>query len=393
MHAPPGINIDPDEVLELHRCVYGLKQASRRWYEKLRETLGAAGYIATKADPCVYVRDHKGEYTIIATVVDDLIIASTTTEGATRVATFMNQSGLKTKDLGQPDYIIGIHVARSRDGITLNQELYVGTLLRRFNMEDSHPCPTPVDPNVKLCKEMYPANEKQRELMSTRPFRAIVGALLYLVLTRPDIAVAVNELCRHLTTPGPAMWTAAKRILRYLKGTIHYKIKFSSQHVQIGNDLHAYVDASYADDKDSRRSRCGYIIYFDQSPISWKTTLQKRVALSTAESEYRAATIATKEIVWLRRLLVELGFRQNQPTVFYEDNAACIKMIKNPMVSMRNKHIEADAHFVRDHFELKSILPVPVPTLDQKADLFTKNLARPLFERHTFNIMHTRQQQ
>jgi len=93
--------------------------------------------------------------------------------------------------------------------------------------------------------------------------------------------------------------------------------------------------------------------------------------------------------VWLRRLLDELHFKQRQPTTFFEDNAACIKMIKNPMVSMRNKHVEADAHFVRDHYKLGSILPVPVRTLDQKADLFTKNLARPLFQRHVFSILDT----
>jgi histone deacetylase 1/2 len=387
MDPPPGIETNQDEVLELHKCVYGLKQASRRWYEKLRGVLEAAGYIATKADPCVYVRDKDNEYTVIATVVDDLIIASTTTNGAKRVSKMMNKTGLDTKDLGEPDYIIGMHVGQTSTGITLNQELYINTLIRRFNMENCHPCSTPADPNVKLSKQMCPENEKQRQLMKGRPYRALVGGLLYLILTRPDIAVAVNELCRHLHDPGPTMWTAAKRVLRYLKGTSHYKIRFDSRRLRPGNDLLAYVDASYADDKDTRRSRCGYLIYFDQSPITWKTILQKRLALSTAEAEYRAATLLTKEIVWLRRLLKELGFKQDCPTVFYEDNAACIKMIENPMVSHRNKHIEVDAHFVRDHFELQSILPKPIPSADQKADLFTKILGRPLFEKHTRDIL------
>ena len=304
----------------------------------------------------------------------------------------MKRSGLETKDLGPPDYIIGMHVRQTEAGITLNQELYVNTLIRRFGMEDAHPSNTPADPNIKLGKTYEPTTEKQKALMKTRPYRALVGGLLYLILTRPDIAVAVNELCRYLSNPGPAMWTAAKRVLRYLKGTIHYKILFSSQHPQRRNNLHAYVDASYADDRDTRRSRCGYIVYFDQSPITWKTTMQKRVALSTAEAEYRAATLVTKEIVWLRRLLGELGLAQTQPSVFFEDNAACIKMIENPMVSLRNKHIEADAHFVRDHYKLGSVLPVPVQSVDQKADLFTKNLARPLFEQHTRNILDTTHQ-
>jgi hypothetical protein len=390
MEAPAGINAGSDEVLELNRCIYGLKQASRRWYDKLRTTLETAGYKSTRADPCVYTRNKNNEYTIIATVVDDLIIASSTTKGAKRVCRMMVKAGLDTKDLGQPEYIIGMHVRRTRTGITLNQELYINTLLRRFNMENAHPCNTPADPNVKLGKIYEPTTTKQKEDMQAKPYRALVGGLLYLILTRPDIAVAVNELCRHLSNPGAAMWTAAKRVLRYLKGTTHYKIRFSSSYSQTGNNLHSYVDASFADDRDTRRSRCGYIVYFDQSPVTWKTTLQKRVALSTAEAEYRAATIATKEIVWLRRLLKELSLPQKEPTVFFEDNTACMKMIENPMVSLRNKHVETDAHFVRDHYMLGSIIPMSVSSLEQKADLFTKNLARPLFERHTFSILDTR---
>jgi hypothetical protein len=185
------------------------------------------------------------------------------------------------------------------------------------------------------------------------------------------------------------MWTAGKRVLRYLKGTIGYKIRFDSTRPTPGNDLHAYVDASHADDRDTRRSRCGYLVYFDHSPITWKTVLQKRLALSTAEAEYRAATILTKELVWLRRLLKELDFPQTEPTTFFEDNAACVKMIENPMVSHRNKHIELDAHFVRDHYLLGSVKPLPISTKEQKADLFTKNLGRPLFEKHTFDILDT----
>ena len=185
------------------------------------------------------------------------------------------------------------------------------------------------------------------------------------------------------------MWTAAKRVLRYLKGTIHYKTPFRSPNQDVGNNLTAYVDSSHADDVDTRRSRCGFIIYFDESPISWKTPLQKRVALSSAEAEYRAASICTKEILWLRRLLKELGFAQTKPTTLFEDNHACIKMIENPLVSERNKHIEMDVHFIRDHYILGSIKPTYVPTLKQTADLMTKNLGRPLFEQFTRAVLQT----
>ena len=119
--------------------------------------------------------------------------------------------------------------------------------------------------------------------------------------------------------------------------------------------LEAYVDASYGECKDSRRSRGGYLIYLGGSLISWRTRLQKRVAQSTAEAEYREASMATRQIVWLRRLLRELEIPQEKSTVIHEDNRACIKMIENPIISERNKHVEIDCHFIRDHHELGNI--------------------------------------
>jgi hypothetical protein len=391
MEVPPGISAEPGEVLALYRCVYGLRQASRRWYERLRQALLKSGYHPLKADPCVYHRFVDGEYTVIATIVDDLLIASTTVEGCKRVSRVMNTDGLDTKDLGTPDYIIGMHIKRTATNITLNQSLYIKTLLKRFNMEGCYPSSTPANPTVKLTKRLEALTAAEKDLMAHRPYRALVGGLLYLVLTRPDIAVAVNQLCRYLVNPGPTMWTAAKRVLRYLKGTIHYSIAFSSDNKQFGNNLTCWVDSSHADDLDSRRSRCGFLIYFDNSPISWKTTLQSRVALSTAEAEYRAATLATKEVVWIRRLLAELGFTQTSPTHLYEDNSACIKMVENPIVSERNKHMELDCHFVRDHHHLEAIKMVPIPTRLQKADLFTKNLGRVSFESFVFDLMNRTQ--
>jgi hypothetical protein len=112
--------------------------------------------------------------------------------------------------------------------------------------------------------------------------------------------------------------------------------------------------------------------------------------LSTAEAEYRAAALCTKEVLWIRRLLAELGFAQTSPTIILEDNRACIKMIENPMVSERNKHIEMDVHFIRDHYTMENIKPIYVSTQEQKADLLTKNLPRPLFEQFTQDILDTR---
>ena len=374
--------------MALLKCVYGLKQASRRFFEKLRGILTRAGYHPSNADPCLYTKQIDGEFTMISVVVDDLLIASNSAKNAESVISALRKAGLEAKNLGFPSYIVGIHIGQQKNGdIELSQSLYLSTILERFDMKDAHPADTPADPNVKLSSEYFPTNPKAKEQMNKRPYRSLIGALLYMTLTRPDIAVAVNECCRYLESPGVAMWTAGKRILRYLKGTVNKTLHFNARTRQRGNNVVCYVDASYAEDKDTRRSRCGFLLYHDYNLVGWKTILQKSVALSTAEAEYRAATLATKDIVWLRRLLEEIGNRQTKPSVLFEDNQACEKMICNPVMSLRNKHLEVAAHFVRQQYQRGAILPVRIDTLNQRADLLTKNLKRPLFLKHTNNVL------
>ena len=214
MEPSPGIDHEPGHVMELRKCIYGLKQASRRWFEKLQGILNRAGYRPTKADPCLYVKNTGKEFTMITVVVDDLLIASDTDTNADQVIQELRKAGLKVKDLGFPEYIIGIHVNQNKQGnISMNQKLYIETILARFNMEDCVPSRTPADPKVVLRKSMGASSKDKQDLMDCKPYRSLVGALLYAVLTRPDIAVAVNELCKHLANPGPTMWTAAKRVL------------------------------------------------------------------------------------------------------------------------------------------------------------------------------------
>ena len=136
----------------------------------------------------------------------------------------------------------------------------------------------------------------------------------------------------------------------------------------------AFVDSSHAGDKDTRRSRCGHLLYYNGSPILWRSVLQKRVALSTAEAEFRAVTIACKDILWLRNILSEIGRRVKRPTTVHEDNSATIKMVENPIVSGKNKFVELDMHFVRDHWAQRHIAMSKIPVRDQRADLLTKNL-------------------
>ena len=392
MQCPPGIDHKEGQVIELRRCIYGLKQASRRWFDKLRKTLIRAGYKPTRSDPCLYRRLKHGRETLVAVVVDDLLIAADTSKDTKRVIKHLRKAGLDTKDLGRPEYVVGMHIDQHADGtIAINQKLYINTILRRFQMQDAHGCSTPADPNVKLSKALAPGTDAERKKMAARPYRSLVGALLYVLLTRPDCAVAVNELARYLDNPGPAMWTAAKRVLRYLKSTINHNVVFAPGSRRKSRRTKAFVDASHAGDKDTRRSRCGHILYYNRCPILWRTVLQKRVALSTGEAEYRAVTIASKDILWLRNILGELGRKQRHPTKIYEDNDACITMVNNPIISGRNKYVELDCHFIRDHQIHGHIQMQEIDTKDQRADLLTKNLVKVDFVKHTRSILDTGQ--
>ena len=200
---------------------------------------------------------------------------------------------------------------------------------------------------------------------------------MYTLITRPDVATPVSMCARYLAEPTKAHLNYAFRILRYLIHTQRLCLTYSYTPNPI---LEAYVDASWADNKDNRRSRFGYAIYFGNALISWRSKLQKCVCLSTAEAEYVGATEVCKEVMYLRLALSEVGYRQDEPTIVHEDNTACISMVKNKIVSARNKHMELKMHFVREQVERKVVQLKKISTQKQRADLLTKNLPRPSFE-------------
>ena len=167
MECPPGIDHKKGQVICLQRCIYGLRQVSRRWFDKLRGILVSAGYTPTRSDPCLYRRVKNGKETLITVVVDDLLIASDSKAEAKRVIKKLRKAGLDTKDLGVPSYVIGVHIKRHNNGdISLNQRLYIETLLRRFHMEDANACTTPANPTVKLTKKLEAATDEEKLSMS-----------------------------------------------------------------------------------------------------------------------------------------------------------------------------------------------------------------------------------
>jgi len=261
----------------------------------------------------------------------------------------------------------------------MSQENYVKTVLKKFNMEECKPVSTPMNASEKLLKVELSREEYQE--MKNVPYSQAVGSLMYLaVSTRPDIAYAVSCLSQFNNCPAKCHWSAVKHVMRYLKKTQHFSLKF----FKTGQDLHGYVDSDWGGNVIDRRSYTGYVFLLGGAPISWEARKQKSVALSSTEAEYMAMCEASKEAVYLKRFFKDINFEKScqNTVVLYCDNQGAQKLVKNPVYHSRTKHIDIRHHYVREIYEKKEIDIKYIPTNDMVADIFTKPLFKMKHELH-----------
>ena len=360
-------------VCRLRKSLYGLKQSGRNWRKKIDGWFRGYGFHPSSADPCLYVKfGSSGEILVIVLYVDDLIITSNSREMVDKFKQAISRE-FSMKDLKELDWILGMAIKRDREKrvMEISQTAYIDMVLNKFGMADCRPVLTSMEGTLKKMdgKDVKPDSE----------YMKLVGSLLYAALvTRPDIAFAVQSLGKHLQGSNEEHWIAAKRVLRYLKGTREVGLKYTGN--STGSfTLVGFADADYAGDKDNRRSTSGYTFTLshgdDVNTIDWKAKQQDVVALSSAESELISACSATQSAVYIRQLLTDLGFKQDEPTVIMEDNQACIAMSNNPITHKRTKHIDIRYHFVREKVESKEVELVYIPTQHQLADILTKPLS------------------
>ncbi|KAL1203339.1 Retrovirus-related Pol polyprotein from transposon RE2 [Cardamine amara subsp. amara] len=199
--------------------------------------------------------------------------------------------------------------------------------------------------------------------------RRLVGKLIYLTITRPDLCFAVNQVSQHMKEPSVHHWNMVEWILRYIKGS-------PGQGVWMGKndstEIVGYCDADYARDTMDRRSTTGYCTFIGGNLVTWKSKKQKVISCSSAESEYRAMKKLTNELVWLKTLLKDLGIESTSPITMHCDNQAAIHIATNSVFHERTKHIEVDCHKVREKIVEGVILPCYTRSEDQLADIFTK---------------------
>jgi histone deacetylase 1/2 len=313
--------------------------------------------------------------------VDDIVVVSSSDQA---VDALLHDLGLSfvLKDLGELHYFLGIEVRKVSDGIILSQEKYAHDLLGRVNMKLCKSVDTPLSISEKLSISDGDALSMED---STR-YRSIVGALQYITLTRPDIAFLVNKVCQFLHVPTTVHWTAVKRILRYLRGTISLGLCISKSDSIL---VSVFSDADWAGCPDDRRSTGGFAVFLGSNLISWCARKQATVSRSSStEAEYKALANATAEVIWVQTLLQELGVPQPRAACLWCDNIGATYLSANPVFNARTKHIEVDYHFVRERVAKKLLDIRFIPSGDQLADGFTKSLSTRKLEifRHNLNL-------
>lgn len=345
--------------------MYGLKQAPRNWFDKLSTTLLSLGFVQSKSDYSLFTLTDASSITLVLAYVDDLLIAG---NSGSEIADLKRMLSTKfhMKDLGELRYFLGLEVDRSEAGFFVSQHKYLVDILKEFNMQSATPLKIHVDIHLRLTKDMG------NPLRDPHPYQRLLGKLIYLTVTRPDIVFTVHILTQFMQHPCDTHMQAALHLLRYLIGTSTQGILLASKSAA---QLHAYSDSDWATCPMIRRSTTGFCILLGSSPISWKTKKQAVVARSSAEAEYRALALTSCEVTWLQALLKDLGIADLPPAVLHCDNKSAIAIAANPVLHERTKHVEVDCHYVRDKINSGVITTVHTPTHSQLADVLTKGLS------------------
>lgn len=365
----------------LQKGLYRLKQSGRQWYRELNSKLESIGFKRTESDWSVYLRNVDTGRSYITTSVDNMLIASSS---VTESDTVVNElaSLFEITDNGSPTFHLGCTITRDRENHTLkiDQKSYIQSILRDVGFKNCNPVHTPMDPGQRLAPQTAPLTPEEQAIVDSFPYGAIVGKCMYLsTCSRPDISYTVRELAGYMVNHGPTHISAAKHLLRYLKGTQSHGVTLGSTNV-VYPMIRALSDSDWGM-SDSRKSISGFLIMMGDSPLSWSSKQQNVIALLSCEAEYLASTHCTREILWFRNFFAELLFPQTSPTSLFCDNQGTIACTHDPHAHRKMKHISIREHFIRDCINKWRIDVIYISNKENIADLLTKPLHRTLHTR------------
>ncbi|CAA7014800.1 unnamed protein product [Microthlaspi erraticum] len=368
---PPGFVIEGKEekVLRLYKALYGLKQAPRAWYGRIDSYFIQNGFERSMNDAALYIKKKGGDVLIVSLYVDDIIITGNNVRLINSFKENMKNE-FEMTDLGLLNYFLGMEVNQDDRGIFLSQEKYANKLIDKFGMKESKSVSTPLTPQGKR-------EEDGIEYGDPTKYRSIVGGLLYLCASRPDVMYASSYLSRYMSSPHMKHYQEAKRVLRYVKGTSSFGVLFKSAKIP---RLIGYSDSDWGGSIEDKKSTTGYVFSLGSAMFCWQSCKQQTVAQSTAEAEYIAVCAATNQAIWLQRLFEDFGLKFEEGIPILCDNKSAIAIGRNPVQHRRTKHIEIKYHFVREA-EHKGLIQLEYcKGEDQLADILTKALSVSRFE-------------
>uniref|UniRef100_A0A2N9G3F2 Reverse transcriptase Ty1/copia-type domain-containing protein n=1 Tax=Fagus sylvatica TaxID=28930 RepID=A0A2N9G3F2_FAGSY len=372
MDFPPGFSTSSEsgKVCRLRKSLYGLKQSPRAWFGRFTHSMRKYGYHQSQSDHTLFLKhSNEGKVTALIVYVDDIVVTGNDIMEMGKLKTYLAKE-FEIKDLGTLRYFLGIEVARSKEGIFVSQRKYVLDLLVETGMLACKPIDTPIEQNHRLGEDVddTPVDRER--------YQKLVGKLIYLSHTRPDIAFAVSVVSQFMHAPCEKHMEAVYRILRYLKsapgkGLMLYK----NGHLEV----EGYTDADWAGSITDRRSTSGYCTFVGGNLVTWRSKKQSVVARSSAEAEFRAMAHGICEMLWLKAMLKELGVHSKDPMKLYCDNKAAISIAHNPVQHDRTKHVEVDRHFIKEKLTEGLICTPFVRTENQLADILTKGVSNKIF--------------
>ena len=384
MRQPPGFEAPGKEewVMKLQKSIYGMKQAGRIWNQTFHKVVTEWGFERLQCEWCIYRRNSPSGTIIFAVHVDDIVAAASSADENTKFSEFL-KSKWQITELGEPKLTLGITITRNRSNrtISLSSTPKIDELIDEYGQTDAHPADTPMVAGLQLRRpdKATLTSPDIVEWAERTPYRKLVGSLMYLaVATRPDISYAVSRLSSFLDCYSPEHWSAAIRVLRYLKGTRSHVLVLGGKNPL---KLSGYSDSDYANCLDTSRSIGGYCFTLGSGMVSWSSRKQKTVADSSCYAEYIALHEASHEIVFLRQLLDGLHCLPSGATQLLCDNDAASRLSEDHVWHSHTKHVRVKYHYIRELVHAGDVSIERVGSKDNTADILTKPLARVDFQR------------
>nr|KYP31691.1 Retrovirus-related Pol polyprotein from transposon TNT 1-94 [Cajanus cajan] len=330
VEQPPGF-IDfkyPHLVYKLKKALYGLKQAPRSWYDRLSKFLIENDYIKGKVDNTLFVKKFKSDIMYVQIYVDDIVFGSTNVSLCKEFSKTM-QGEFEMSMMGELTLFLGLQIKQMSDGIFISQSKYCNELLKKFGIEGCKEVATPISSTCNLDLD------EKGIVVENSKYRVIIGSLLYLTASRPDIMFVVCLCARFQANPKESHMKSVKRILKYLKGTTNVGLWYPKR---VSLSLIGYSDLDYAGCRLDRKSTSGTCYLLGSALVSWHIKKQACVALSTVEAEYIAAGSCCAQILWMKQQLRNYGTELNKIPLRC-DNTSAINLTKNQILHSRTKHI------------------------------------------------------